>query len=155
MTTRRLEFKLVSHNIAHFTKNNKKIRTRALKVQSNFNDKEDVLKELMVCLKKGERGPNLALMSNTGNFKFIPFGNKIFTKDQVTSLIKKQNNFLHNTHAILVVNLNLVDGIFKQKDLLKNKKHGVLRKRKVGFAITIGENEKNKNNENKKPEYEK
>ena len=55
----------------------------------------------------------------------------------------------------MVVNLNMVDGIFKQKDLLKNRKHGVLRKRKVGFAITIGENEKNKNNENKKPEYEK
>ena len=62
---------------------------------------------------------------------------------------------MHNTHAILVVNLHKVDGIFKQKDLLKNRKHGDSRKKKVGFLITIGEDKKNENNENVNLENEK
>ena len=151
MSTRKLEFELVPHNIVHITSSDKKIRTRALKVRSNFNDKDKVYKELMECLSKGTNDPKLSLMSNTGEFKFIPFGNKIFTNAQITRLMKKQNHFLHNTHGVSVVNLNLIDGVFEEKHKLLNKKKYNSRKRK---AESFFEKHSTKN-QNKNNEYEK
>ena len=136
------------------------MRTRALKVTSNFSDKEQVYKELMECLAKGDKDPKLSLMSNTNNFKSIPFINKIFTKDQTTRLIKKQNHFLHNTHGISVVNLNLIDGVFEEKHRLVNKKHHESRKRKVesffeNHERKVNESEMDKDNSDDEKMHDK
>ena len=45
----------------------------------------------------------------------IPFVNHIFSTDQNTILIQKQNDFLHNT-AISIINLGRLDGFFKDKE---------------------------------------
>ena len=122
MSTRKLEFEVVPHNITHITKDGVRIATRALKVRSNFDDKDRVMKELMDCLKKGWNDHRLNSVSNTGLFKLVPFGNATFNKDQTTQLIKMQNSFLHDVHAISVINIKYIDGVFRNKDTLANKK---------------------------------
>ena len=131
MTTRKLEFEVVPHNIVHTTRDNVKISTRALKVRTNFNDKDEVIKELMEALKKGPLDPKLVCTSNTGMFKFIPFGKATFNTNQMTQLIKKQNTFLHKTHAISVVNMRYLDGVFRDRILLNKKKFTKRKGRKM------------------------
>ena len=71
---------------------------------------------MLECLAKGPSDSRLVLNSNTANFKLIPFANKTFSTDQTTALIQKQNDFLHNTKAISIVNLSSLEGIFTDKD---------------------------------------
>jgi len=110
------DFELVPHSISHTTSSGIKISTKALKLRANYSAHTEVFTNMLQCLAKGPSDSRLVLKSNTANFKLIPFANKTFSTDQTTALIQKQNDFLHNTKAISIVNLGSLEGIFTDKD---------------------------------------
>ena len=104
MKTRELEFELLPHNIVHMNSQGIKMNTKALKVRANYDDREKVMRELMEAFKNTDYEA-LSVMSNTKRFKLIPFTNHLMSVDQVTELLVRQNVFLHQCHAISVINI--------------------------------------------------
>ena len=51
-------------------------------------------------------------MSNTAEWKLIPFAQNTISRDQMTTLIQKQNKYLHETHAISFINVGSLEGSF-------------------------------------------
>ena len=67
---------------------------------------------MLECLKLGKNDPRLTNMSNTGDWKLIPFAQNTLSCDQMTELIKKQNRYLHEVTAISFINLGSLEGSF-------------------------------------------
>ena len=116
-----LEFELIPQTISYPNDDNVKISTKALKVRSNFKDKERVEQELKDCLKKGTYDERLTEYSNTNNFKLIPFNKNIVPPEAMIDYIRQQNTFLKTVYAISVINLGFIDGIFSSSDSLELK----------------------------------
>ena len=95
-----VELELTPHTITHKTRDNKTIRTHALKVVTVENDAEAVLNGL---IKSLTRTPNTFRYSTTVDFKLVPFQNNAIGTEGITKLITQQNNYLHNTVATSVI----------------------------------------------------
>jgi len=54
-------------------------------------------------------------MSNTGDWKLIPFAQNMISRDQMNELIKKQNRYLHEVTVMSFINLGLLEGSFRQE----------------------------------------
>ena len=67
--------------------------------------------EIMKTMAKGESDPALTSVSNTTHFRFIPFNNSPLTSAQIVTAIKRQNAFLHDVHAISVINIAAVGNL--------------------------------------------
>jgi len=74
------------------------------------------IRSLLECLKKGQDDPNLTAMSNTGKWKLIPFTQNTLLRNQMTELIKKQNIYLHEVHAISFINIGSLEGSFQKNE---------------------------------------
>ena len=105
MTNKEVEFELIPHQISHTTQGGSIIKTKALKLRSNYDDREEVMNQVMRALAKGEEDEALTSSSNTRTFKLIPFMNSPLSVSQTTTAIHKQNAYLHDVKAISVVNL--------------------------------------------------
>ena len=110
------DFELTPHSISHTTSSGVIFLTKALKFRGNYNANKNIFSNLFECLTKGPSDSNLVLNSNTANFELIPFANNTISSDQTTTLIQKQNDFLHNVKVISVINLGWLEGIFEAKD---------------------------------------
>ena len=75
------------------------------------------MKELMGALKETDF-ESMSVMSNTRRFKLIPFTNHLMLVDQVTELLVRQNVFLHQCHAISVINIGDITYRFQAKQKL-------------------------------------
>ena len=62
-------------------------------------------------------------MSNTAEWKLIPFAQNTILRDQMAELLKKQNRYLHQVHAISFINIRSLEGTFSinYKDEVGNK----------------------------------
>ena len=105
-----VEIELSPHTISHNTTKNTTITTRALKVVTNDEDCGRVLDGLIDALTTT---PKEYLASNTAAFKLIPFRNHAIGRDGMTELMTRQNDFLHHTVAISVVNGGSCDQRFE------------------------------------------
>ena len=76
------------------------MRTNALKVVTTETDSQDVLDGLITALTKTPRDFQ---SSPTVDFKLIPFQDNAIGRDGITELIERQNNYLHKTWAISVI----------------------------------------------------
>ena len=99
------------HTISHGTSKNTTITTKALKVVTNDADSGRVLDGLIEALTTT---PGEFAASTTAAFKLIPFRNHAITKDGMTELMTRQNDFLHHTAAISVVNGGYCDQRFEE-----------------------------------------
>ena len=63
-------------------------------------------------LQKGNIDKTLTAMSNMVELEIIPFTQNSLSQDQMTDLIQKKNQYLHEVHAILCINLDSLEGIF-------------------------------------------
>ena len=86
------------HTISHSISENTTIRTQSLKVVTTNKDSEAVLDGLIGSLTITPKEFQASTMSN---FKIILFQNHAIGR--LTKLLTRQNDVLHNTVAILVV----------------------------------------------------
>ena len=107
-----LDFELVPHTSTHLTSEGTKVSTKSLKVRGDYAVRQELFRQLLECLKKGREDPNLTDMSNTAEWKLIPFAQNTISRDQMTTLIQKQNKYLHETHAISFINVGSLEGSF-------------------------------------------
>ena len=73
-------------------------------MRGKYYSRHKLFRILLECLKKGRDDLNLTAMSNTGEWKLILFAQNTLSRDQMTNLIKKQNRYLHEVHAIFFIN---------------------------------------------------
>ena len=106
-----VEIELSPHTISHGTSKNTTITTKALKVVTNDADSGRVLDGLIEALTTT---PGEFAASTTAAFKLIPFRNHAISKDGMTELMTRQNDFLHHTAAISVVNGGYCDQRFEE-----------------------------------------
>ena len=102
------------HTISHYTSKQTTITPRALKVETTNADSVRVLEGLIEALTKS---PGEFMASTTAGFKLISFRNHAISKDGMTELMTRQNNFLHHTVAISVVNGGYCDQRFKEEGM--------------------------------------
>ena len=109
------DFELVHHTSSHITSNGTRITTKSLKVRAAYDSRQEFFRGLLECMKLGTDDPKLTDMSNTGEWKLIPFAQNTISRDQMTDLIKKQNRYLHDVRAISFINLGSLEGSFYQE----------------------------------------
>ena len=63
--------------------------------------------------KKRKGDTILTEMSNTAECKLIPFAQNTLSRNQMIELIKKQNMYLHQVHAISFINIGSLEGSFQ------------------------------------------
>ena len=114
------DFELVPHTSSHVTSEGTKISTKSLKVRADYDSRQKICRSLLEWFKKGREDPNLTEMSNTGDWKLIPFAQNTLSRDQMTELIQKQNRYLHDVHAISFINIGSLEGSFRQEIGLEN-----------------------------------
>ena len=78
---------------------------------TNYADSGRVLDGLIEALTTT---PGEFAASTTAAFKLIPFRNHAISKDGMTELMTRQNDFLHHTAAISVVNGGYCDQRFEE-----------------------------------------
>ena len=108
-----IDFELVPHTLSHITSKGTEIAIKLLKVRADYDSRQVIFMSLLECLKKGSDNTSLTEMSNTAEWKLIPFAQNTLSRDQATELIKKQNWYLHQAHAILFINIGSLDGSFQ------------------------------------------
>lgn len=69
---------------------------------------------LLECIKKGSEDTNITEMSNMVEWKLNPFAQNTLSQDQMMELIKKQNWYLHQVHAISFINIGFLNGSFQK-----------------------------------------
>lgn len=106
------DFELVPHTINHLTSAGTKVTTKALKLRTEYDSRQVVFRKMLECLKLGRNDSRLTNMSNTGDWKLIPFAQNTISRDQMTELVKKQNRYLHEVTAISFINLGSLEGSF-------------------------------------------
>ena len=109
------DFELVPHTSSHITSDGTKITTKSLKVRADHDSRQEIFRGLLECMKLGTDNPKLTDMSNTGEWKLIPFAQNTISRDQMTDLIQKQNRYLHDVRAISFINLGSLEGSFYQE----------------------------------------
>ena len=114
-----VRFELLPHSITHTTAEGTKITTKALKLRVEYDYRQELFKSLLTCFAKGNEDERLTCMSNTAEWKLIPFANNTLSRDQMTALVKKQNKYLHDVHAIPFINLGSLEGKFYATDALR------------------------------------
>ena len=102
------------HTIFHSTSKNQTISTRALTLVTMDQDSTAVFKWFIDALKET---PLEFEASNTAGFKLIPFQNHAIGRDGLMELITRQNDFLHHTIVILVVNGGNLSQLFESDAL--------------------------------------
>ena len=101
------DFELVPHTSNHMTSEGTQMTTKSLKLRADYGYHQKIFMSVLNCLKKGRDDPRLTEMSNTAEWKLIPFAQNTLSRDQMTELIKKQNQYLHQVHAISLINMVL------------------------------------------------
>jgi len=76
--------------------------------ESSLRLSPDNIKKLPECLNLGREDPQLTDLSNTGDWKLIPFA-----QNTLTELITKQHLYLHEVKAISFINLESLEGSFR------------------------------------------
>ena len=108
------DFELVPHSSSHMTSEGTKIITKSLKLRADYNSSQVIFRSVLERLKMRRDDPRLTAMSNTGDWKLIPFAQNTPSRDQMTEIIKKQNRYLHEMKAISFINLGSLEGSFRQ-----------------------------------------
>jgi len=108
-----LEIELSPHAISHKNVNDEIMRTNALKVVTTAEDSKVVLDGLITALTKT---PREFQSSSTADFKLIPFQDNAIGRDGITELIERQNNYLHKTWAISVMDGGDGNDLFSEED---------------------------------------
>jgi len=108
------DFELVPHSSSHMTSEGTKIITKSLKLRADYNSRQVIFRSVLERLKMGRDDPRLTAMSNTGDWKLIPFAQNTLSRDQMTEIIIKQNRYLHEMKAISFINLGSLEGSFRQ-----------------------------------------
>ena len=127
-----VEIELSPHTISHNSTKNTTITTRALKVVTNDEDCGRVLDGLIEALTTT---PKEYLASNTASFELIPFRNHAIGRDGMTELMTRQNDFLHHTVAISVVNGGSCDQRFEDDGMTLVEM--AMKKRGEGWDIYV------------------
>ena len=109
------------------------------------------MNELLEALHNDE---TLTTMSNTKMFKMIPFQNHMMSEDQMSELISRQNTFLHDCEAILVINLGRICYRFKQSHKLiqENDDEEFVDLAEDPEVVVLSEEQESKDEETKKSE---
>lgn len=71
-----------------------------------------IFNDLLAYFKEGNLDETLTGMSNTTEWKCTPFTRSKLSWDQMTSLIKKQKQYLHKVYAMLVINMCSLEGTY-------------------------------------------
>ena len=107
-----VRFELVSYAISHTTSEGTEITTKALKIRRDYDQRQELFTSLLSYFQKGNKDERLTRMSNTAEWKLIPFANNTLSRDQMKALVKKQNKYLYDVYAISYVNLGSLEGFF-------------------------------------------
>ena len=105
-----VDFELAPHTSSHTTSNGTNVTTKSLKVRGDYDSHQIIFRSLLECLKKARDDTNLTAMSNTGKWKLVPFTQNTLSRDQMIELIKNQNIYLQEVHAISLVNIGSLEG---------------------------------------------
>ena len=70
------------------------------------------MKEITEALGKGENDQNIGKRLTTKRYKLISFAGEVLSQDDLTIAVKMQNAYLHDNHAILVINCEQIDKPF-------------------------------------------
>lgn len=81
-------------------------------MRADYDSRQEIFRNLLERLKKGKDDKNLTAMSNTADWKIIPFAQNILSLDQIIELIQKQTQYLHEVHAVSFVNIRSLEGLF-------------------------------------------
>ena len=84
-----MDFELVSHTSSHITSEGIKITTKSLNIRADYDSRQVIFMSLLECLKKGSEDTSLTAMSNTAEWKLIPFAQNTLLRNQMMELIKK------------------------------------------------------------------
>ena len=79
---------------------------------------EDSGKVLEGLIETLTNAPGDFMSSTTAAFKLSPFQNHAISRDGMTKLMTRQNNFLHHTVAILAVNGGYCDQRFEEEGMM-------------------------------------
>jgi len=90
-----------------------KMTTKSLKLRAVYDFRHIILRSVLERLKMGRDDPRLTEMSNTGDWKLIPFAQNTLSRDQMTEIMKKKNRYLHKVKAISLINLDSLKGSFR------------------------------------------
>ena len=71
------DFELMPHSSSHMTSTGTKIITKSRKVCADYNSRQVIFRSVLERLKMGRKDPRLTEMSNTGDWKLIPFAQNI------------------------------------------------------------------------------
>ena len=85
-----VRFELLHHSLTHTTVEGTKITTKALKIRVEYDYRQELFNSLLSCFAKGNEDETLTSMSNTAEWKLIPFANNILSRDQMTALVKNK-----------------------------------------------------------------
>ena len=83
-----VRFELLPHSLTHTTAEGTKITTKALKLRVEYDYRQELFNSLLTCFAKGNEDERLTSMSNTAEWKLIPFANNTLSRDQMTAMGK-------------------------------------------------------------------
>lgn len=82
------DLELVPNTSSHIISAGTNISTKSLKVRADYDSRQENF-GVFGCSKKGRDDPTLTEMSNTDDWKLIPFAQNILSRDQMTIMINK------------------------------------------------------------------
>ena len=86
-----------------------KNNNQSTKVRASFNSRQDIFTGLLAFFKKGHADETLTALSDTAEWKLTPFAHNTLSRDQMTELIQKQNQYLHGVHEISCINFESLE----------------------------------------------
>jgi len=83
-------------------------------VRDDYDLPQGIIWRFLDCLKKGGDDENQTEISNMTDWKLIPFAQNTLSRDQMTELMQKQNQYLHEVHVVSIINVCPLKGLVRQ-----------------------------------------